>query len=54
MMGLPLSLFCLNLYNLVLADLAVDHSGQEDQLLGAAPAVCRGDDLAAAFAQRRS
>lgn len=54
MMGLPLSWFCLNLYNLAMADLSVDASKDPltqvpAPLLGAAPAICRGDDLAAAF-----
>lgn len=54
MMGLPLSWFCLNLYNLAMADLSVDMSVDPstrvpEPLLGAAPAICRGDDLAAAF-----
>nr|UHR49916.1 MAG: RNA-dependent RNA polymerase [Sanya scirpophaga incertulas narnavirus 1] len=49
MMGLPLSWFVLNVYNLALADLAVCRTIGTHTRVGIAPVVVRGDDLAGAL-----
>jgi hypothetical protein len=51
MMGLPISWFVLNLFNLATADLATIRNRRTPPgfWVGRAPAVVRGDDLAAAF-----